>query len=118
MSWLLLFQTRRSRVFPSWLSTILSNADASMVLFDAKESPLKPTTKSKYGSMLVCEAGEEGVTRRTWRASGGVCAAVDCPAPIASRLDSYPGIPVVSNPVQTALSPERKGKQRDETVLR
>lgn len=32
--------------------------------------------------MLVWDAGEDGVTRRTCRARDGICDAVDCDAPI------------------------------------
>ena len=40
--------------------------------------------------MVVCDAGEEGVTRRTWRARGGICDdAVDCPAPILRTKQAF-----------------------------
>lgn len=71
VSWLLLFQTRRLRVLSSWSSTIFSSCDTSMLWCKASSSPSNPTMKSKKGSIVVFEAGEEGVTRRTCSALDG-----------------------------------------------
>jgi hypothetical protein len=91
VSLLLLFQTSKFKDLPSCCSTIFSKAEAS-ILLRGRESPWKPTTKSKKGSMLVSEAGLDGVTRNTWRASDGE---VDWPAPIVVDDNQLWHVPVL-----------------------
>jgi len=81
------FHTSKGRGFPSCASTTFSNADALMfyktsqrmgrlveyVYLRTVENWVlsTPTKKSKNGSISVSDAGDDGVTRRTWSAFEG-----------------------------------------------
>jgi hypothetical protein len=69
----LLFQTSKLRLLPSFFSTSASSSVASRDFLEDWVSPSKPTTKSKKASMFVCDAGDDGVTRRTCKARVGGC---------------------------------------------